>query len=105
MLMIYFDSGLFDSISLEYDKLNRLISAGNDVKWRENIYKIANPLNPIDIIKEKSEFFIQSYQLARKRAVLTGFDKGNQAGLTNLTDFTFPLGELLGEKLGPSPLR
>ena len=54
-----------------------------------------NPLNPIDIIKEKSEFFIQSYQLARKRAVLTGFDKGNQAGLTNLTDFTFPLGNVV----------
>ena len=31
---------MFDSISFEYDKLNRLISAGNDVKWRKNIYKI-----------------------------------------------------------------
>ena len=35
---------MFDSISLEYDKLNRLISAGNDVKWRENIYKIAKEI-------------------------------------------------------------
>ncbi len=41
---------MFDSISFEYDKLNRLISAGNDVKWRKKIYEIAFPLNPIDIL-------------------------------------------------------
>ena len=41
---------MFDSISFEYDKLNRLISAGNDVKWRKTIYKIAERLNPIDIL-------------------------------------------------------
>ena len=40
---------MFDSISFEYDKLNRLISGGNDVKWRKNIYKIAESLNPVDI--------------------------------------------------------
>jgi len=26
---------MFDAISLEYDKINKLISAGNDVKWRK----------------------------------------------------------------------
>ena len=41
---------MFDSISFEYDKLNRLISAGNDIKWRKTIYKIAERLNPIDIL-------------------------------------------------------
>ena len=41
---------MFDSISFEYYKLNRLISAGNDVKWRKTIYKIAERLNPIDIL-------------------------------------------------------
>lgn len=41
---------MFDSISFEYDKLNRLISAGNDVKWRKHIYKIANHLNPVDVL-------------------------------------------------------
>ena len=41
---------MFDSISFEYDNLNRLISAGNDVKWRKTIYKIAERLNPIDIL-------------------------------------------------------
>ena len=41
---------MFDSISFEYDKLNRLISAGNDVKWRKNIYKIAEPLSPVNIL-------------------------------------------------------
>ena len=41
---------MFDSISFEYDSLNRLISAGNDVKWRKNIYKIAERLKPVDIL-------------------------------------------------------
>jgi demethylmenaquinone methyltransferase/2-methoxy-6-polyprenyl-1,4-benzoquinol methylase len=41
---------MFDSISLEYDKLNRLISAGNDVKWRKKIHKIAKKLNPKNIL-------------------------------------------------------
>ena len=41
---------MFDSISFEYDKLNRLISAGNDVKWRKHIYKIASHLNPVDVL-------------------------------------------------------
>ena len=41
---------MFDSISFEYDKLNRLISAGNDVKWRKKIHKIAKKLNPKNIL-------------------------------------------------------
>ena len=41
---------MFDSISFEYDRLNRLISAGNDVKWRKNIYKIAESLGPVNIL-------------------------------------------------------
>ena len=41
---------MFDSISFEYDKLNRLISAGNDVKWRKKIYKISKKLNPKTIL-------------------------------------------------------
>ena len=41
---------MFDSISFEYDKLNRLISAGNDVKWRKKIHTIAKKLNPKNIL-------------------------------------------------------
>src|SRR6056300_1048699 len=41
---------MFDSISVEYDKLNRLISAGNAVKWRKKIHKIAKKLNPKNIL-------------------------------------------------------
>ena len=39
---------MFDSISFEYDKLNRLVSAGNDVKWRKKIYKISKKLNDLE---------------------------------------------------------
>ena len=41
---------MFDSISFEYDKLNRLMYDGNDVKWRKNIYKIAERLRPVNIL-------------------------------------------------------
>jgi len=41
---------MFDAISLEYDKINKLISAGNDVKWRKKIHKIAKNLKPKNIL-------------------------------------------------------
>ena len=41
---------MFDSISLEYDQLNRVISAGNDTKWRKKIFLLANKLNPKNIL-------------------------------------------------------
>ncbi|MBT4232094.1 MAG: bifunctional demethylmenaquinone methyltransferase/2-methoxy-6-polyprenyl-1,4-benzoquinol methylase UbiE [Flavobacteriaceae bacterium] len=66
---------MFDSISLEYDKLNRLISAGNDVKWRENIYKIANPLNPIDILDIATGTADIALELSKiKDSKVTGLD-------------------------------
>ena len=40
---------MFDSISFDYDKLNRLISAGNDVKWRKKIHKIVKLLTKNNI--------------------------------------------------------
>ncbi|MEL0183880.1 MAG: bifunctional demethylmenaquinone methyltransferase/2-methoxy-6-polyprenyl-1,4-benzoquinol methylase UbiE [Bacteroidota bacterium] len=41
---------MFDSISLEYDQLNRVISAGNDTKWRKKIFLLANKINPKNIL-------------------------------------------------------
>ena len=41
---------MFDSISLEYDQLNRVISAGNDTKWRKKIFQLAIKLNPKNIL-------------------------------------------------------
>jgi demethylmenaquinone methyltransferase/2-methoxy-6-polyprenyl-1,4-benzoquinol methylase len=83
---------MFDSISLEYDKLNRLISAGNDVKWRENIYKIANPLNPIDILDIATGTADIALELSKiKDSKVTGLDisekmldVGRQKSLTGI---------------------
>lgn len=41
---------MFDSISAEYDLLNRIMTFGNDIRWRKKIYKIAKPDNPKDIL-------------------------------------------------------
>ena len=41
---------MFDSISIEYDFLNRIMTFGNDIKWRKNIYKIAKHYNPKKIL-------------------------------------------------------
>lgn len=43
---------MFDTISNEYDGLNRVITFGIDIKWRNNVVKIvkkSNPLNVLDI--------------------------------------------------------
>ena len=41
---------MFDSISIEYDFLNRIMTFGNDIKWRKNIFKIAKHYNPKKIL-------------------------------------------------------
>ena len=54
----YKDSGLgkkeqvtkmFDNISKEYDGLNRVISFGIDVKWREKVVKIVSDTKPTKV--------------------------------------------------------
>jgi demethylmenaquinone methyltransferase/2-methoxy-6-polyprenyl-1,4-benzoquinol methylase len=66
---------MFDSISFEYDKLNRLISAGNDVKWRKHIYKIANHLNPVDILDIATGTADIAMELSKiKGSKITGLD-------------------------------
>ncbi len=41
---------MFDTISREYDGLNRVISFGIDVKWRRNIVKIIDRSQPCSIL-------------------------------------------------------
>ena len=66
---------MFDSISFEYDNLNRLISAGNDVKWRKNIYKIAERLNPVDILDIATGTADIALELSKiKGSKITGLD-------------------------------
>ncbi|MDB2567255.1 bifunctional demethylmenaquinone methyltransferase/2-methoxy-6-polyprenyl-1,4-benzoquinol methylase UbiE [Flavobacteriaceae bacterium] len=66
---------MFDSISFEYDNLNRLISAGNDVKWRENIYKIAERLKPVDILDIATGTADIALELSKiKGSKITGLD-------------------------------
>ena len=66
---------MFDSISFEYDKLNRLISGGNDIKWRKNIYKIAKSLNPVDILDIATGTADIALELSKiKNSKITGLD-------------------------------
>ncbi len=37
---------MFDTISGKYDRLNRIISLGNDVKWRKKVLKLVADTNP-----------------------------------------------------------
>ncbi|WP_405576127.1 bifunctional demethylmenaquinone methyltransferase/2-methoxy-6-polyprenyl-1,4-benzoquinol methylase UbiE [Winogradskyella sp. Asnod2-B02-A] len=41
---------MFDTISNEYDGLNRVISFGIDVKWREKVVKLVAKTNPENIL-------------------------------------------------------
>lgn len=41
---------MFDTISGEYDGLNRVISFGIDVKWRKKVVKIVDQINPKSIL-------------------------------------------------------
>ena len=41
---------MFDTISKEYDRLNRIISFGIDVKWRKNVVKMVARTAPEKIL-------------------------------------------------------
>lgn len=41
---------MFDTISKEYDSLNRVISFGIDVKWRKKVVKIIGDTNPYSVL-------------------------------------------------------
>ena len=41
---------MFNTISIEYDYINKLISFGNDIRWRKKVYEIAKGNNPQNIL-------------------------------------------------------
>ena len=41
---------MFDNISGSYDKINRLITFGMDIKWRNNVLNIVASENPVNIL-------------------------------------------------------
>ena len=41
---------MFDNISKEYDRLNRVISFGIDIQWRKKVVKIIGKTNPTSIL-------------------------------------------------------
>ena len=41
---------MFDTISKEYDSLNRVISFGIDIKWRNNVVDLVKATNPETIL-------------------------------------------------------
>ena len=41
---------MFNAISIEYDFINKLLTFGNDIKWRKRIYKIAQANSPKKIL-------------------------------------------------------
>ena len=41
---------MFDTISKEYDGLNRVISFGIDIKWRKKVVEIVTNNNPENIL-------------------------------------------------------
>ncbi|WGK65218.1 bifunctional demethylmenaquinone methyltransferase/2-methoxy-6-polyprenyl-1,4-benzoquinol methylase UbiE [Croceiramulus getboli] len=70
---------MFDTISNEYDGLNRVISLGVDVKWRKKVVQIVTDRNPatvLDIATGTGDLAIQIAQCAPKAQVI-GLDISN----------------------------
>ncbi len=89
---------MFDTISGNYDGLNRVISLGIDVKWRKKVVKIIGKNNPkdiLDIATGTGDLALMMAQLSPKRIVGLDISKGmlevgkqkiNKAKLENVID-------------------
>ena len=65
-------TNMFDTISKEYDGLNRIISFGIDVKWRKKVVKIVTshaPENILDIATGTGDLAINLVQSGAKKIV------------------------------------
>lgn len=63
---------MFDTISNEYDGLNRVISFGIDVKWRQKVVKLVSELQPdsiLDIATGTGDLAINLHQTNAKKIV------------------------------------
>ncbi len=66
---------MFDAISKEYDGLNRVISFGIDIKWRNKVVEIVGKTNPDSILDIATGTGDLAINLAKTRASkIIGFD-------------------------------
>lgn len=66
---------MFDTISKEYDGLNRVISFGIDVKWRKKVVEIVNKTNPTTILDIATGTGDLAINLTQTKATsITGLD-------------------------------
>jgi len=70
---------MFDSISGKYDFLNRLITFGNDIKWRKKIFPIAKKNNPKKILDIATGTADVALELSKiEDSEITGIDISNK---------------------------
>ena len=66
---------MFDSISVEYDFLNRVMTFGNDIRWKRKMYSIAKSHNPkklLDIATGTADIALELAKI--KDAKIIGVD-------------------------------
>ena len=67
---------MFDTISNEYDGLNRVISFGIDIKWRKKVVQIVADKNPdsiLDIATGTGDLAINLTQTNAKKIMISVF--------------------------------
>mgnify|MGYP001195241872 FL=1 len=70
---------MFDSISNEYDFLNKIISFGNHLKWKKEVLSIAKQIKPktiLDIATGTADIAIELSKI--KDSKITGIDISNE---------------------------
>lgn len=70
---------MFDNISKRYDLLNRLLSAGIDIRWRKKALKMVKNQKPeaiLDVATGTGDFAIEAYQTFQPEK-LVGIDISN----------------------------
>ena len=70
---------MFDTISNEYDNLNRVISFGIDIKWREKVVNIISkkkPNNVLDIATGTGDLAINLTQTNASEIIGLDISKG-----------------------------
>jgi demethylmenaquinone methyltransferase/2-methoxy-6-polyprenyl-1,4-benzoquinol methylase len=70
---------MFDNISGDYDRLNRMISFGADVKWRKKVLKMVNAVSPnaiLDIATGTGDLAIMFAETKAERIVGLDISEG-----------------------------
>ena len=70
---------MFDNISKEYDDLNRVISFGIDIKWRNKVVQLVankNPESILDIATGTGDLAINLTKSSAKKIIGLDISKG-----------------------------